>query len=45
MLHGNGSQLNKEILLMDRITIYLCLAAAILAEVIATIALAASESF
>jgi small multidrug resistance pump len=30
---------------MDRITIYLCLAAAILAEVIATIALAASESF
>ena len=30
---------------MDRITIYLCLAAAILAEVIATIALAESESF
>ena len=30
---------------MDRVTIYLCLAAAILAEVIATIALAASESF
>jgi small multidrug resistance pump len=40
----NACHLNKEGL-MSLVTIYLCLAAAILAEVIGTTALAASESF